>query len=69
MPLDGHAAAKYGSHKTCWRRLEQWTEQGVWERVLERLLTKSYRTGLLKLEGVAVDSSTIEANKGGTNRL
>ncbi|MBD3191165.1 MAG: IS5 family transposase [Candidatus Heimdallarchaeota archaeon] len=56
---------KYGSHKTCWRRLKQWTEQGVWERISERLLTKSYGEGTLTIQGVAVDSSTIEAKKGG----
>ena len=56
---------KYGSHKTCWRRLKQWTEQGVWARVLERLLTEGYAQGVLTLTGAAVDSATIKAKKGG----
>ncbi|MFC7442726.1 hypothetical protein [Laceyella putida] len=29
---------KYGSPTTCWRRLQQWTEDGTWDRIWRALL-------------------------------
>ena len=59
--------ARYGSYKTCWRRLKLWSEEGVWKRILEALISKGYSIGRLSLERVAVDSTTVEARKGGSS--
>jgi len=58
---------KYGSYKTAWRRFERWGEEGVWKRILEALIAKGYSMDRLKLDGVAVDSTTVEARKGGSS--
>jgi transposase len=31
---------KYGSPTTCWRRLQQWTEDGTWDRIWRALLSQ-----------------------------
>lgn len=30
---------RYGSYVTCWRRLMHWTDQGIWQRIEEVLLS------------------------------
>jgi len=54
MPLE------YGSYKTAWRRLKKWQDEGVWYRIL-RALAYIREHGM-----VSVDSSTVEAKKGGS---
>jgi transposase len=51
---------------TCWRRLRDWTEAGVWPALHERLLAELRATGGLDLARCAVDGSHIRALKGGT---
>jgi len=58
---------KYGSYKTAWDRFSRWSKAGVWKRVLEALIAKGYSTGKLSLDRVAVDSTTVEARKGGSS--
>jgi len=54
MPL------KYGSYKTAWKRLKKWQDEGVWDRIFKALAS-------IREHGViAVDSSTVEAKKGGS---
>jgi transposase len=50
---------------TCWRRLRDWTEAGVWPRLHEILLAELRRAGLLDMEDAAVDASYVRALKGG----
>ncbi|WP_435828632.1 IS5 family transposase [Nocardiopsis dassonvillei] len=50
---------------TCWRRLRDWTEAGVWPRLHEILPTELRRAGLLDMEDAAVDASHVRALKGG----
>jgi len=57
--------AKYGSYVTAWRRLKRWQEMGVWARILDALMARGYSRGKLSLDGVAVDSTTLKAGKGG----
>jgi len=59
----------YGSYKACWRRLKEWSVEGVWSKVLEALVSKGYSLGKLSLERVALDSTTIQARKGGARRI
>ena len=59
-------AEKIGcSGVTCWRRLREWTEAGVWPRLHEMLLAELRAAGLLEMDDVAVDGSHVRALKGG----
>ncbi len=51
---------------TCWRRLRDWTEAGVWSDLHELLLAELRATDRLDLERCAVDGSHVRALKGGT---
>ena len=50
-----------GSGVTCWRRLREWQEAGVWDRLHQLLLAKLQAAEKLDWSRVAVDSSTIRA--------
>jgi hypothetical protein len=55
---------KYGSRSTCDRRLRQWQEQGVWERIrLKFLSTLDYQAKLDWSEAF-LDGSFVPAQKG-----
>jgi transposase len=51
---------------TCWRRLRDWTDAGVWPILHELLLAELRAAGELDLEVCAVDGSHVRALKGGT---
>jgi transposase len=51
---------------TCWRRLRDWTEAGVWPALHELLLAELRAAGELDLDRCAVDGSHVRALKGGT---
>ena len=51
---------------TCWRRLRDWTEAGVWPALHELLLAELRAAGELDLEICAIDGSHVRALKGGT---
>jgi transposase len=51
---------------TCWRRVRDWTEAGVWPALHELLLAELRGAGLLDLDRAAVDASHVHALKGGT---
>ncbi|MFE9747134.1 IS5 family transposase [Saccharothrix saharensis] len=55
----------YGSGMTCWRRLRDWNEAGVWPRLHELLLARLQAAGALDWSRAVVDSSSIRAVKGG----
>ena len=55
----------FGSGMTCWRRLRDWTEAGVWQRLHELLLAELRAADVLDLSRAAVDSSHLRAMKGG----
>ena len=55
----------FGSGMTCWRRLRQWNEAGVWQRLHELLLAELRAAGMLDFSRAAVDSSHLRAMKGG----
>jgi len=54
------------SGATCWRRLDEWLEAGVWQQLHERLLGELRAAGKLDLSTAIVDSSHLRALKGGT---
>ena len=55
----------FGSGMTCWRRLRDWNEAGVWDRLHRELLTELHAAGRLDWERAVVDSSHVRALKGG----
>ena len=55
----------FGSGMTCWRRLRDWNEAGVWQKLHELLLPELRAANLLDFSRAAVDSSHIRAMKGG----
>ncbi|MFD8565133.1 IS5 family transposase [Streptosporangium canum] len=50
---------------TCWRRLRDWTQAGVWPRLHEMLLAELRTAGLLDMDQAAIDGSHIRALKRG----
>jgi len=54
-----------GSGMTCWRRLREWQDAGVWDRLHQVLLSKLRGADKLDLSRVIVDSSSIRAVHGG----
>lgn len=55
-----------GSGMTCWRRLREWQEAGVWERLHELLLAKLNEADAIDWSRAAIDSSHVRAF-GGAN--
>lgn len=51
---------------TCWRRVRDWTEAGVWPVLPALLLSELRAAGLLDLDRMAVDASHVHALTGGT---
>jgi len=55
---------RYPSYATCWRRLRQWEEQGVWERVWRSFIGELDAQGLLDWEETFADGSFAPAKRG-----
>ena len=50
-----------GSGMTCWRRLRDWHEAGVWQALHELLLAELNSTDQIDWSRAAVDSSSVRA--------
>src|SRR5438874_13694305 len=50
-----------GSGMTCWRRLREWQEAGIWRRVHELLLAKLNEADRIDWSRAAIDSSHVRA--------
>ncbi len=57
--------SKYGSYKTAWERHKKWSEKGVWKNIMDSLVSYGYQKGLINVNDLSVDSSTVSAKKGG----
>ncbi|MFJ3140826.1 IS5 family transposase [Streptomyces sp. NPDC086843] len=55
----------FGSGMTCWRRLAEWAEAGVWPRLHEVLLSRLRRANALDFSLAAVDGFPHPGAKGG----
>ena len=53
-----------GSGMTCWRRLRDWQEAGVWKRLHALLLAELQAAGQIDWSRAVVDASYIQAKKG-----
>ena len=54
-----------GSGQTCWRRLRDWQQAGVWERLHQTLLDKLGQADKIDWSRVSLDASSVPAPKGG----
>ena len=57
-----------GSGMTCWRRLKEWQEAGVWERLHRVLLDRLGEAEQIDWERASLDSASIPAKGGRKNR-
>ena len=53
-----------GSGVTCWRRLREWQEAGVWERLHRALLDRLGEADRIDWERASLDSASVPAKKG-----
>lgn len=58
----------FGSGYTCWRRLEEWQQAGVWDRLHALLLARLRAAGEIEWSRAVVDSSHVQAKKGAPKR-
>ncbi|MBA4116296.1 MAG: IS5 family transposase [Rubrobacter sp.] len=54
-----------GSGMTCWRRLKEWNEAGVWGRLHRKLLDRLGKANEIDWERASLDSSSVAAPGGG----
>jgi transposase len=54
-----------GSGMTCWRRLRDWHEAGVWQRLHQVLLDRLGVAGQLDWPRASLDAQSVPAAKGG----
>ncbi|NOG31694.1 IS5 family transposase [Halomonas sp. TBZ9] len=55
-----------GSGVTCWRRLRDWHDAGVWEKLHQTLLSHLQEAEQLDWDRACMDSASIKAKKGGS---
>ncbi len=63
-----------GSGMTCWRRLRDWQQAGVWDRLQRVLLDRLGRRNAVDFGRAALDSASVAAKRGarrqaGTRRI
>jgi len=54
-----------GSGVTCWRRLQEWTQAGIWPRIHKKLLGVLGRRGRIDASLVVLDGAIVRALLGG----
>jgi len=57
-----------GSGMTCWRRLKEWQDAGVWQKLHEVLLARLHQAGRIDWSRAAIDSSHVRAVGGARRR-
>jgi transposase len=55
-----------GSGMTCWRRLRDWQDAGVWEALHRALLDRLGDAGQLDWSRASLDSASVPAKRGAT---
>jgi transposase len=58
----------FGSGATCYRRLDEWQQAGVWERLHALLLARLRAAGEIEWSRAVADSSQVQAKKGAPRR-
>ncbi len=54
----------YGSGWTCWRRMREWSEAGVFDRVHQTVLDRLGEQGELDWSRASLDSVSVRAKRG-----
>ena len=57
-----------GSGMTCWRRLKEWQEAGVWERLHTKLLDRLGEAGRIDWSRASLNSASVAAPGGARRR-
>ena len=57
-----------GSGMTCWRRLRDWHEAGVWDKLHRQLLERLGSAGQIDWSRASLDAGAVPAPKGGPRR-
>jgi transposase len=55
-----------GSGMSCWRRLKEWQEAGVWERLHQKLLDRLGEADQIEWERASLDAASVAAPRGAT---
>jgi transposase len=58
----------FGGGSTCYRRLDEWQQAGVWERLHALLLSELRAAGEIEWARAVADSSHVQAKKGAPRR-
>lgn len=58
----------YGSGMTCWRRLRNWNDAGVWDQLHQQLLIRLRQADQLDWSRAVIDAAHLRALKGGRRR-
>ena len=58
-----------GSGMTCWRRLHDWQEAGVWDKIHRVLLNKLREADEIDFSRAVVDSASVRAVFGGQKQV
>jgi transposase len=58
----------FGSGATCYRRMDEWQQAGVWERLHGVLLDRLRAAGEIEWSRAVADSSHVQAKKGAPRR-
>jgi transposase len=53
-----------GSGSTCWRRLREWEDAGVWRKLHRVLLDRLEKAGEIDWERASLDSASVPAKRG-----
>jgi transposase len=59
----------FGCGMTAWRRLHDWQQAGVWQRLHELLLAELHAAGEIEWSRAIADSSHVQAKKGARERV
>jgi transposase len=62
MKLPGELG--YGSGITCWRRLREWQDAGVWDQLRKIVLDELGQAGMIDWSRTCLDSVSVRAKKG-----
>ena len=57
-----------GSGMTCWRRLRDWQQAGVWQRLQAELLRRLRQADRIDFSRASLDSAFVRAKGGATKR-
>jgi putative transposase len=56
---------KYAFYKTVWERHnKKWSTKGIWKNIMNSLVSRGYTSGLINIDDLSVDSSTVASKKG-----